>query len=100
MACRARAPTAGAGRRWTLGSWDELIVPRPFSKVSIAVGAPQPIPRDLSWEGLERERRRLEKLLDSLTRQAEEAVAATGRETVAAKARQTIERSRQRAWKA
>lgn len=59
---------------WTLGSWDRMIVPRPFTKVAVAVGPPQPVSRSLSGDELENERLRLEELLHSLTREAEKAV--------------------------
>ncbi len=63
-----------AEKFWTLKSWDRIIVPRPFSRVAITVGAPQHVARGLSSEELEAERQRLEQLIDALTRQAEEAV--------------------------
>ena len=61
---------------WTLGSWDRMIVPRPFSDLAIVVGEPQHVSRELSGDGLEAERQRLEALLDDLTRKAEAAVGA------------------------
>lgn len=73
-------PFGVAARKfWTLGSWDRLIVPRPFTDVAVAVGEPQVVSRELSGEALEAERLRLEELLDALTRQAEAAVGAEDR---------------------
>lgn len=41
---RGQAPVvalhAGADRAWTLGSWDRMLVPKPFARVRIAYGAP------------------------------------------------------------
>ncbi|MEM7349759.1 MAG: lysophospholipid acyltransferase family protein [Acidobacteriota bacterium] len=69
-------PFGVAARRCrTLGSWDRLIVPWPFTRIAVAVGEPQHVSRDLSGEALEAERLRLEEVLNALTRQAEEAVA-------------------------
>ena len=65
-----------AGRFFTLGSWDRMIVPWPFSKLAITVGEPQNVSRGLCAEELESERQRLEQLIDDLTLQAEAAVAA------------------------
>lgn len=31
---------AGASRRWILGSWDRMLVPKPFARVRIAYGSP------------------------------------------------------------
>ena len=71
----AQAPILPVGlaarRLFTLGSWDRLIVPWPFSRVAIVFGPPQQIQRGLSEEELESERRRLQDLLGALTRQAE-----------------------------
>jgi len=66
-----------AQKYWSLNSWDRMIVPRPFSRVAVAIGAPQSVSRGLSGDDLEAERQRLEYLLDSLTRQAERAVGAS-----------------------
>ncbi len=67
-----------ADKYWTLRSWDRIIVPRPFSRVAITVGAPQFVERGLSNEELEAERQRLEQLIDALTRQAEDAFSRPG----------------------
>ncbi len=80
LAQTSRAPIMpfgiAASKFWNLGSWDRIIVPRPFSRVAIVVGEPQFVERGLPEDQLEAERQRLELLLNSLTRQAEEAVGA------------------------
>ncbi len=65
-----------AQKFWTLRSWDRMIVPRPFTRVAVAIGAPQSVSRELSGDALEAERLRLEQLLESLTQKAEKAVGA------------------------
>ncbi len=75
LAQMARAPILplafAAPRPWRLRSWDRLIIPRPFSRVTVAVGEPLTVPRDLSEEDLERQRLRLEEALAALTAAAE-----------------------------
>lgn len=66
-----------AAKFWRIRSWDRMIIPRPFTRVALAVGAPQRVARSLSPEELEAERRRLEELLDALTLRAEAAVGAS-----------------------
>ncbi len=66
-----------AQRFFTLGSWDRLIVPWPFSRVAIAFGEPQSLPRKLTDEALESECRRLESLIDELTLKAESELGVT-----------------------
>nr|XP_061813403.1 uncharacterized protein RP090-like [Nerophis lumbriciformis] len=56
-----------ARRRLRVGSWDRLMVPWPFSRVAIAVGAPRPVPRGLSSEEFAAAVRDLETILDDLT---------------------------------
>jgi lysophospholipid acyltransferase (LPLAT)-like uncharacterized protein len=41
---------AHADRAWRLGSWDRLQIPKPFTSVQIAYGAPLDVPRDASEE--------------------------------------------------
>jgi len=65
---------AAARRARRLGSWDRMIVPWFFTRVTFAVGEPLRIPRDLAADQMERERARLQESLDELTRVAEEAV--------------------------
>ncbi|MDX2168897.1 MAG: lysophospholipid acyltransferase family protein [Deltaproteobacteria bacterium] len=39
-------------RAWRLKSWDRLIVPKPFGRIRVAVGAPLSVPQDASSEQL------------------------------------------------
>jgi lysophospholipid acyltransferase (LPLAT)-like uncharacterized protein len=65
-----------ASRSWTIGTWDRMVLPRPFARIAIAVAPPRPVPRRLSEEEVERERAVFEGRLGALTRAAEAAVGA------------------------
>ena len=68
-------PLAGAAERcWRLRSWDRMIVPKPFSKVTLAVGEPMHVPEKITSEELAEHTRRLGERLDELVRVAEEAL--------------------------
>jgi lysophospholipid acyltransferase (LPLAT)-like uncharacterized protein len=56
-----------ATRRWVLGSWDRFVVPLPFSRGIIRVGAPIEVPRETDESGLEAVRQKLEVDLINLT---------------------------------
>lgn len=60
-----------AERSWTLGTWDRMIFPRPFTRVTVTVDPPRGVLRGLSDEELEGERRAFEERLLALTRAAE-----------------------------
>jgi len=62
-----------ADRFWKLGSWDRLIIPRPFSRVRVVVGTPQIVPKQLSEAELEQQRLLLQRTLDELVGRAETA---------------------------
>jgi lysophospholipid acyltransferase (LPLAT)-like uncharacterized protein len=61
----------GYDRPWRANSWDKFAVPRPFSRARALIGPPLKLPPDLDRAGLEDCRRRVERLLDSLTNEAE-----------------------------
>ncbi len=65
-----------AERSWTLGTWDRMVFPRPFSRVTVTVDPPREIRRGLSEEDLERERSLLEERLLALNRTADAAAGA------------------------
>ncbi len=54
-------------RAWRLKSWDEFRIPKPFSRVTIRVGAAESIRRDLDEDEFERERLRLQTILCDAT---------------------------------
>jgi lysophospholipid acyltransferase (LPLAT)-like uncharacterized protein len=49
-----------ASRSWTLNSWDQTQIPRPFSTVAISVQKPFYVPRDADDAAIEHLRRRLD----------------------------------------
>jgi hypothetical protein len=58
------------------GSWDRMMLPRPFGRVVLVVGAPITIPRDADAGAQEAALRAVQGALDELTRRAEAAVGA------------------------
>jgi lysophospholipid acyltransferase (LPLAT)-like uncharacterized protein len=59
-----------ASRHWTLKSWDRTQIPKPYSTVSIAMGAPFHVEPDADAAGIESARRRLEQQLRELEERA------------------------------
>ncbi len=55
-----------ARRSWTLGSWDRTQIPKPFSPVGIAMGAPIYLPGEMNETGIEEACRSLERTLECL----------------------------------
>ena len=56
--------------RWTLGSWDRGQVPKPWSRVVMAIGAPIEVPGDADAEAVEQKRIELEQRLVALQQRA------------------------------
>lgn len=56
-----------ADRAWRLRSWDRLVVPKPFARLTAVLGEPQQVPAPLDGTGRERVRRELEAELNRLT---------------------------------
>ena len=61
---------AEASRHWTLSSWDNTQIPKPFATVALAIGEPLSVPADASDARVEEERLRLESSLRSLEARA------------------------------
>jgi lysophospholipid acyltransferase (LPLAT)-like uncharacterized protein len=55
-----------ASRHWTLKTWDRTQIPKPYSMVSIAMGAPFHVDPDADAAGIESARQRLERQLRAL----------------------------------
>ena len=68
-----------ASRSWRVRSWDRLVVPRPFARAVVAVGAPLEVAADLPDAELARLSATLKRRLDELVRRAEELVAVEDR---------------------
>lgn len=63
--------TYGAAWHTTIGSWDRLLVPFPFSRVAYIVGQPISVPADASADLMEAKRQELEMSLQTITAQAD-----------------------------
>ena len=61
-----------ASRYFQFGSWDKMILPKPFSKVVFVMGELLFIPASLSEEKFEEHRQRVEKALNEVMKQADE----------------------------
>ncbi len=59
-----------ADRHWTIKSWDQTQIPKPFSTVALVVGEPFVVPQDADDDGIEGARRRLEEQLQQLEARA------------------------------
>ncbi|MBP1634267.1 MAG: hypothetical protein H6Q10_841 [Acidobacteria bacterium] len=68
-----------AGRHWTARSWDAAQVPRPWSRVAIAIGRPVEVPAEVGEAGIEDARLELQRRLLGLEQEAREALAAARR---------------------
>ncbi len=65
-------PASAAGDRvWRLRSWDRMIIPKPFSRVLVLVGAPVSIDPEADTEAVEEKRAYLQSVLNDLTETAE-----------------------------
>lgn len=63
-----------ASRYWELKTWDKFIIPKPFSRIIIAVGEPHRIDKKSSAEKLEEERIRMETDMNNLSEVAKAAL--------------------------
>lgn len=59
---------------WRLRSWDRMIIPKPFSRMTIALGEPLSVERTKDEEALETSRLAAAAALDEATRLAEQAL--------------------------
>lgn len=64
-----------AARHWTLRSWDRTQIPKPFSTMALAIGAPISVPAGADDVTIEQKRQELERVLAALERQANEMLA-------------------------
>jgi lysophospholipid acyltransferase (LPLAT)-like uncharacterized protein len=72
---KAMVPIATAARpAWRFRTWDRFLLPWPFARVAIAVGAPRRVPRGLDAQALEQWQREMAETLDTLEAQAEAAL--------------------------
>ncbi|MEM8993790.1 MAG: lysophospholipid acyltransferase family protein [Acidobacteriota bacterium] len=59
---------------WRLGSWDRLIIPKPFSRVKVVIGELEAVGPRLNPKLRESTRVHLEEVLNDVTRRAEQAL--------------------------
>jgi hypothetical protein len=64
-----------ASSAWYLDRWDNFMVPKPFSRIVMAVGEPQQVPPGSSIDQMEQHRASMEAAILDLMRQAEQALA-------------------------
>lgn len=63
-----------AMKEWRLRTWDRFVIPRPFTRIAIAVGKPRYVARKLPANALEDIRREMEEVLNDLERKAADAL--------------------------
>ena len=75
LAQRTQAPirlvTIAAERYWTFGSWDGMILPKPFSRAVMIMAPEFTVPGELDPEGVEKHRLEIESALRQITDQAD-----------------------------
>jgi hypothetical protein len=59
--------TASFAKAWSLSTWDEFKLPRPFTRTLLRLGDPHQVPPDLDREAIEAWRLRIERSLRQLT---------------------------------
>ncbi len=70
-----------ASSYWRIGSWDRMVIPKPFARVEVRVGEEFVVAREQTSESLEAHRAALEQTLDRLGREAEAPFLKTGIES-------------------
>ncbi len=71
-------PISYAARRgWRLKTWDRFVVPRPFTRIAVAIGEPIEVPKKLGAEDVLGYQREVQERLNGLEAQAREAVEGT-----------------------
>lgn len=63
-----------ADRAWYLNRWDDFMVPKPFARIVLAIGAPCSIPSDAPLDGLESHRIHVQEAVMSLMADSEAAL--------------------------
>ncbi len=76
MARIARVPivpiACAAERAWYLKRWDDFMIPKPFSRIVLAVGKPYQLPVDAALDALEPHRLAVQEAVMSLMRESEQ----------------------------
>jgi lysophospholipid acyltransferase (LPLAT)-like uncharacterized protein len=61
-----------AERAWYMDRWDNFMVPKPFSRIVLAIGEPYTIPPDVPLDAIEPHRLNVQEAVMSLMRQSED----------------------------
>jgi lysophospholipid acyltransferase (LPLAT)-like uncharacterized protein len=78
MSGRPMLPMAfHASRAWQFHKWDRFVLPRPFARVALALGAPRYVPKGLDAAGLESWQREMERELLAVYRRARDSLGGT-----------------------
>jgi lysophospholipid acyltransferase (LPLAT)-like uncharacterized protein len=57
----------GLAKAWKLRSWDEFLIPKPFTRALLRTGGPFHVPADLDRDGIEAERLKIEAQMQEMT---------------------------------
>jgi len=68
-----------ASRAWYFNRWDDFMLPKPFSRVAIAVGEPMVVSRETRVEELEYYRAAMQDAINALTRRARDILQSNGK---------------------
>jgi lysophospholipid acyltransferase (LPLAT)-like uncharacterized protein len=71
--------TFASSANWIADNWDRTILPKPFSRMRIVVGAPIDVPRRMDAVATEHKRREVEIALRAITDDADEIMTARDR---------------------
>ena len=63
-----------ADRAWYLNRWDNFMIPKPFARVSVAIGEPYTVPRDVPLDAIEPHRLNVQEAVMSLMTTCQNAV--------------------------
>jgi len=61
-----------AERAWYLNRWDDFMIPKPFSRIVLAIGEPYTVPGDVALDNLESHREAVQEAVMSLMRESTE----------------------------
>ncbi|MEM7431576.1 MAG: lysophospholipid acyltransferase family protein [Pseudomonadota bacterium] len=64
-----------AEKSWFLDRWDDFMIPRPFTRVVLGIGAPYAIPNDVALNDIEPHRANVQEAVMSLMRECEHRLA-------------------------
>ena len=68
--------SCAADRAWYLDRWDRFMIPKPFSRVVLAIGEPYTIPRDSRLDDIEQHRLNVQQRVMSLMQKCEDTLRA------------------------